>query len=61
MGTFYGGIDLHAKNAQACVIDEKGVTVKEKKLENNLARIIEFFAPFGQETQIAIESTVNWY
>jgi transposase len=61
MKGFYGGIDLHAKNAVACVIDEKGTAVKEKKLENDLARILEFFEPFGKEIQIAIESTVNWY
>jgi len=61
METFYGGIDLHAKNGQACVIDEKGVKVAEKKLENELPCIREFFEPFGPEVQIAIESTVNWY
>lgn len=61
METFYGGIDLHAKNAQACVIDGQGVRMKEKKLDNNLPQIFEFFEPFGGETQIAIESTVNWY
>ena len=61
METFYGGIDLHAKNGQACVIDEKGVKVAEKKLENELPRMLEFFEPFGPEVQIAIESTVNWY
>ena len=54
MNVFYGGIDLHAKNGQACVIEEKGVKVAEKKLENELPRILEFFEPFGPEVQIAI-------
>ncbi len=61
MEAFYGGIDLHAKNGVACAIDEKGVAVKEKKLENNLVRVFEFFEPFGKDIKIAIESTVNWY
>ena len=61
MERFYGGIDLHAKSAWACMIDEQGVTVKEKKLDNNLAQTIEFLGPFGKEVEIAVESTVNWY
>src|SRR3990170_6143986 len=61
MKTFYGGIDLHAKNSQACIIDEKGVRIKEKKLKNELPLILEFLEPFGKRTKIAIESTINWY
>jgi len=61
MKTFYGGIDLHAKNSQACMIDEKGVRIKEKKLKNELPLILEFLEPFGKGTKIAIESTINWY
>lgn len=61
METFYGGIDLHAKNSQACIIDKGGVKIKEKKLRNELPVILEFLEPFGKETKIAIESTINWY
>jgi len=61
MSAFYGGIDLHAKSLQACVIDEKGEAMKEKKIDNKLDQIIQFLRPFGKDIQIAIESTVNWY
>jgi transposase len=61
MKGFYGGIDLHAKNAQACAINREGVAVKEKKFGNDLVQAIEFFKPYYPDIEIAIESTVNWY
>ncbi len=61
MKTFYCGIDLHAKNSQICVIDERGRKVEEAKLENDLSLIFGFLEPFGNDLRIAIESTINWY
>ncbi len=61
MSQYYCGIDLHTRTSQLCVIDDGGQKVKETKLPNELFRILEFLSPFGQDVQVAIESTINWY
>jgi transposase len=61
MSSFYAGIDLHSKDLLICIIDEKGVAVKEKKLRNNIDHVLGFLAPFGEDVAVAIESTINWY
>lgn len=61
MSGFYGGIDLHAKSNQACIIDDKGVAVKEKKIDNDRDQIVSFFGPYSSNIEIALESTINWY
>lgn len=61
MTTFYCGIDLHAKSSQLCVIDERGGKIGEAKLKNDLFLILKFLEPYGKNTHIVIESTINWY
>ncbi len=61
MSQYYCGIDLHTRNSQLCVTDEKGNRVKETKLPNDLSQILGFLHPFGEDVQIGIESTINWY
>lgn len=61
MTTFYCGIDLHAKSSQICVIDEEGRKVDEANFKNDLSLILGFLEPFGKNTHIVIESTINWY
>ena len=59
---FYCGIDLHANQMYACVIDQDG----KKHLHRNFKtrQSDKFFAsiePFGKELVIGCESTFNWY
>lgn len=61
MDTYYCGIDLHTKTSQLCVTDEKGIKVQETNLPNDLPHILSFLKPFGNNVQIGIESTINWY
>ena len=59
---FYCGIDLHANQMYACVVDQAG----EKQLHRNFKtrQSGKFFAdiePFGNNLVVGCESTFNWY
>ena len=59
---FYCGIDLHANQMYACVVDQAG----EKQLHRNFKtrQSDKFFAdiePFGNNLVVGCESTFNWY
>ena len=58
----YCGIDLHSNNSVVVLLDEVDKVVYQKKLDINLALILEQLADYKSEiTSIAIESTFNWY
>jgi len=58
----YCGIDLYSTNCWISIIDEERKVVREKKLGNDLAAILEFLEPHRAEIEgIAVESTFNWY
>ena len=58
----YAGIDLHSNNSVVSVIDEQDRVVAEKRLPNDLERIVLFLAAFKRAlVGIVVESTFNWY
>src|ERR1700756_2098026 len=58
----YSGIDLHSNNSVVSVIDETDRVVAEKRLPNDLERILAFLAPWRAELAgVVVESTYNWY
>lgn len=58
----YSGIDLHSNNSVITVTDEEDRVVAEKRLPNDLARIIGFLHPWRDELAgVVVESTYNWY
>jgi transposase len=58
----YCGIDLHSNNSVVVVIDDEDRVVAQRRLPNDLSRIIEFVAPWrGELVGVVIESTYNWY
>ncbi len=58
----YSGIDLHSNNSVVSVIDETDRVVAEKRLPNDMARILAFLAPWRAELAgVVVESTYNWY
>lgn len=58
----YSGIDLHSNNCVVVVIDEQDRVVLERRLPNELARIVMALAPYREELAgIVVESTYNWY
>ena len=58
----YSGIDLHSNNSVVTVTDEADRVVAEKRLPNDLGRIIGFLRPWHEELAgVVVESTYNWY
>ena len=59
---FYAGIDLHSNNNVLVVIDEAERVRLRKRLPNELPKVVEALAPFGEELLgVVVESTYNWY
>ena len=60
--TLYCGIDLHSSNSYVALLDENDKPVIEKRLPNEIDRILLTLAPFRDEVQgVVVESTYNWY
>ena len=58
----YSGIDLHSNNSVVTVTDEEDRVVAEKRLANDLAKILTFLSPWQEELAgVVVESTYNWY
>src|SRR5258705_6289679 len=58
----YSGIDLHSNNSVVSVIDETDRVVAEKRLPNDMAKILAFLAPWRAGLAgVVVESTYNWY
>ncbi len=58
----YAGIDLHSNNNFIVVIDENDNKLFEKRLPNEIEKIIPVFEKFRKTLKgIVVESTFNWY
>lgn len=58
----YSGIDLHSNNCVVTVTDDSDKVVAEKRVANDLEKIIEFLKPWqGELAGVVVESTYNWY
>jgi len=58
----YSGIDLHSNNSVITVTDETDRVIAEKRLPNDLTRIVGFLLPWRDELKaVVVESTYNWY
>ncbi|EKS71790.1 transposase IS116/IS110/IS902 family protein [Burkholderia sp. SJ98] len=58
----YSGIDLHSDNSVVSVMDDTDRVVAEKRLPNDLGRILTFLAPWKDDLAgVVVESTFNWY
>ena len=52
----YCGIDLHSNNSVIVVIDDEDGVVAQRRLPNELSRIVEFVAPWrGELVGVVIE------
>ncbi|GJL53071.1 MAG: hypothetical protein NPIRA02_02030 [Nitrospirales bacterium] len=62
MNPLYGGIDLHANNSVLVLIDEQDQSVFDKRLPNDLTKILRQLRPYQRRLQgLVVESTYNWY
>lgn len=58
----YSGIDLHSNNSVVTVTDEADRVVAEKRLPNDISKIVAFLLPWRDElVGVVVESTYNWY
>lgn len=56
----YGGIDLHSNNCVIAVIDDADRIVAQKRLPNDIRKIIGFLARWqGEMAGVVVESTYN--
>jgi len=58
----YSGIDLHSNNSVVTVTDEEDRVIAERRLPNDLTKIVGFLLPWRDELKaVVVESTYNWY
>ena len=58
----YTGIDLHSNNSLVSVTDEADRVVAERRVPNELGKILQLLAPWREEmVGVVVESTFNWY
>jgi transposase len=58
----YSGIDLHSNNSVVTVTDDEDRIMAEKRLPNDLAKILAFLLPWRETlVGVVVESTFNWY
>lgn len=58
----YSGIDLHSNNSVVTVTDEQDRIVVQKRVPNELAKILGLLMPWRDEIAgVVVESTFNWY
>lgn len=58
----YSGIDLHSNNSVVTIVDEEDRVMAEKRLPNDLTKILDFLKPWKDElVGVVVESTFNWY
>ena len=58
---FYCGIDLGARSSHVCIINEDVSVAVDKKVGNELPRIIDLLEPYKGNLQVVVEATFNWY
>lgn len=60
--TCYSGIDLHSNNSVVLVSDETDRVAYQRRLPNELAKILAALEPYrGELAGVVVESTYNWY
>ena len=58
----YCGIDLHSNNSVVAIIDDADRVVAQKRLPNEITKIVGFLARWQDELAgVVVESTYNWY
>lgn len=58
----YSGIDLHSTNNVELVSDEADRVLYQRRLPNELGKVLEALAPHREELAgVVVESTYNWY
>jgi transposase len=57
----YVGIDYHKRYSVCCATDERGQSVKERRIAgNSAAGFAQFFAELGEPAKVVMEACWNW-
>jgi transposase len=56
----YTGLDYHKSFSYITTMNERGEILSQKKLPSN-GEIVDYLKEFGEEMEVAIESTPSWY
>lgn len=59
--THYIGCDVHKKYSVFVAMDDRGKTIRPKRVEHNRASFRSFLASLPMGSPIAVETTGNWY
>jgi len=57
----YTGIDLHKRFSHLTTVDEKGMIVKQEKINNEPVHILNYFKSMKDDHKAVVESTLGWY
>ena len=59
---FNCGIDLHAQNMYACIMDQTGKKLLHQNIKgNDFEYFLKLAGPYIHDLTLACESTFNWY
>ncbi len=56
----YVGLDVHKRHNQACVMDESGMIVQERRFLNTKEELDRFLESLPEDSQIAMEACSVW-
>jgi hypothetical protein len=61
--SMFVGMDVHKNYLQVAVLDEKGKVLDNSRVDNNLAKVNEFFDSLHPRcnTKVVLESSGMWY
>ncbi len=57
---YYCGIDLHTKKMYVCVLNSTGETVAHRNLNTTAEVLLNFIAPFREDSVVAAECMFTW-
>lgn len=58
---YHSGIDLHKDNSYFTTLNDDGIIVGQKKIDNNESLILDYIKSFNGMHAAAIETTSSWY
>jgi transposase len=61
MKAYYIGVDLHKRFSQVAVMDGEGELYDNRRLPNDREVLRSYFSRIPPGTDVAVESTSNWY
>jgi transposase len=58
---FYGGIDLHARTMDLCILDQAGETLLHRNMTATPEALLKAIAPYREQIVVAAECMFTWY